>query len=244
MSRLAFSSKYFIASLLLGAGVIWLVWKCWYPGPLLVLMDAHRLLFLMVAAQALVIPIIVSLVFKPGKTRVWMDVAILASLQLCILVFGIHAMWQGRPVYIADVGDRYDLVAANLVHPKDLQQAGITLPAWGPKWVGTRPPHTSELKDRVVFSALAGKDYGHFPQLHTPPAPTKTPQVPGAQPWSALYDHNTSISETAIARWLTDHRRKESDVFYLPLRGPERDGAVVFDARTGSLLGIAPFNPW
>jgi hypothetical protein len=50
--------------------------------------------------------------------------------------------------------------------------------------------------------------------------------------------------EVAIDRWIERHGMKPDAVVFQGLKARSKDMAVIMDAKTAKVIGIAPFKPW
>ena len=69
----------------------------WYPGPLFEAAGGDRLVFILVAVDVTLGPLITLVIFKAGKKGLKFDLAVIASLQLAALVYGMHTVYVARP---------------------------------------------------------------------------------------------------------------------------------------------------
>ena len=132
------------------------------------------------------------MVFKAGKKSLKFDLAVIGAVQSAALAYGVFALLSGRPVYIAAVGYKFDLIQANEISDEQLAPVNASLPLWGPIWVGTKPATDKNERERIMFSGLAGGDYGHFPQYHAPLETMRDEILQNAKPISQLRNQNQS----------------------------------------------------
>ncbi len=64
-----------------------------------------------------------------------------------------------------------------------------------------------------------------------------------AQPISELKKLNPG-EEAAIDKWLAKHGATEDSVRFQGLKARAKDMALIVDAKTAKVIGIAPFKPW
>lgn len=96
----------------------------------------------------------------------------------------------------------------------------------------------------MLFSAVGGGgDYGGLPQYHAPIEIMRVEMLQRALPATELKRLNVG-SEIAIDRWLAARGKSESNTVFQGLAARSRDMAVVLDAKTAEVVGIAPFKPW
>jgi hypothetical protein len=73
-------------------------------------------------------------------------------------------------VYLVFAGDRLEVVTAAEIDDADLARAAEPYrqrPRWGPQLVGIQEPADPKEREKVLFSALAGKDYSVLPAYYT-----------------------------------------------------------------------------
>lgn len=146
----------------------------WYPYPYRELSGGRELFLLMVGVDVVCGPLLTFVLFNPAKPRreLWLDLGLVALLQLLALCYGIWTAWQARPVYLAMEVDRFKVVmSADIDHealkplPVELQP----LPFGGVRTVALRRPVSVEEKNGVLFEAIeGGRDYAERPEFYVP----------------------------------------------------------------------------
>ncbi len=243
MTRLRAAAIHFALSVLVGATLLALFWFVWYPAPLFRAVGGLDIFLMLLGIDVALGPLMTLIVFNPAKKSLRFDLAVIATVQVAALCYGVYTLLAGRPVYVAALGHRFDVVQASDVAPEELAKAGQGLPWWGPVWVGTRSPDDAKEKERVIFSALAGADIGHFPQHHQALANMREEILQRAAPVAMLGKFNPGKAEQ-IRAWLASHGRTESDTVFQGLKARSEDMTVMLDKKTGDVIGIAPFKPW
>ena len=101
----------------------------WYPQPLFEAAGGSHLLFILAGVDVVLGPTITLVIFdlkkKPLRTLKF-DLAVIAILQLAALLYGIHLVFQARPVYVVFVKDHFSLVTAAQIDPDEF--AKVTRP--------------------------------------------------------------------------------------------------------------------
>ena len=243
MTRHRAAALHLGASAVLGAMLGALTWFVWYPTPLFRAVGGADVFATLLAVDVMIGPLLTWIVFRPGKASLRMDLTTIIMLQAIAFSYGVYTLFDGRPVYIAALGHRFDLVRANEVDPSDLKAAGKHLPWFGPQWVGTREATDAKERERVLFAADAGADYGNFPQYHQPLAAMRAEILAKASPAAALRALNPGASE-AIDRWLADHGHDVDNIVFQGIKSRNEDMTVMIDRHSGDIIGIAPFRPW
>jgi hypothetical protein len=231
-----------LSALVIGA-VVFAALSVWYPSPLLSAVGGHELLGLIALCDVALGPLLTFVVYERNKRTLRFDLAVIALFQIAALIYGVHTLWAGRPVYLASIGERFDLVQASEVSMESLARVNGTLPKFGPVWVGFRRPADVQEQQKMIFRALEGKDYGNFPEHHAPLDTMNAQMLQSAQPLKKLYELNPRETDE-INRWLKQKDVTPERVRYLGLKARVRDMAVMLHADSGLVIGIAPFKPW
>ena len=145
-ARLHASSRAALIHLACGLGLVGLlavlVLAVWFPYPYREISGGQRLFFIMVAVDVVCGPLLTLVLFDPAKAR-WkwrVDIAIILSMQLGAMIYGLHSIAQARPVFLAYEGDRFRVVRANDVEDRlhEADPARARLSWTGPHLVGVQ----------------------------------------------------------------------------------------------------------
>lgn len=244
MTRFKAAAIHLSLSALVGLALLAAFWFVWYPAPLFTAVGGLEIFVAVVTVDVLLGPLLTLVVYNEKKKSLKFDLAVIAAVQLAALAYGVLTLWDGRPVYVAALGFRFDVIQAAEVDAEELRNSGKKLPIWGPTFVGTKPAADTEEKTRVMFLAVAGVDYGHLPRYHVPLAEMRDKILKDIKPISELRTHNPG-RDAEIAQWLRARNRPdESSVGYQGLKARAQPMAVILDAKTAEVIGIAPFKPW
>ena len=245
MSRFCAALVHLAISAAVGIALFAMVWFVWYPAPTLVVIGGHSIFLLLIAIDVVLGPLLTLIVFKAGKRTLKFDLAVIATLQVVAMVYGVKSLLEARPVFVAALGDKFQVIQAPEIADLNLKKAGkARLPWFGPDLVGTATPTDKFAVEEVAAVAqLAGGGLGHFPQFHVPYSTMRETILAKAKPISDLRKHNPS-QVLEIDRWLAKRGLTESLVKYQPIQISITDYAVILDAKTAEVVGIAPFKPW
>lgn len=227
---------------MVAAALLALFWLVWYPAPLFRAVGGLEIFLILLGIDVILGPLLTLVVFKTGKKTLKFDLAVIALVQVAALAYGVYTLLAGRPVYVASLGDGFKLVQANEVEPQELAVAKASLPLWGPKWVGIAKSTDKNEQERVFLSGVAGGGYAHFPQHHAPIESMRAVMLAKAKPISDLRRNNPSRS-AEITTWLSSHGYNDQTAVFQPLRAARERMAVILDAKTAAVVGIAPFEP-
>src|SRR5262249_53974550 len=114
----------------------------WYPLGLFAPLGGLQLLALICAIDVVVGPVLIAIVYKPGKKGLLLDVVVIIARRVAALLYGLHVQSASRPAYIVFVKDRFEIVRANEMPEEELARAGRyrDKPLDGPRIVGARVP--------------------------------------------------------------------------------------------------------
>lgn len=244
MNRYRAAAFHLCISGLVGLAVFSAFWFVWYPSPLFAIMGGLHMYVVMLGVDIVTGPLLTLVVYRRGKPGLKLDLAVIAMLQIAALCYGVSVLWSGRPVFLAAVGDRFDVIAANEISERDLADSRWGLPFWGPQWVATTAPTDANLKERIAFGAMGGKDYGNYPQIYAPLDKNMESVIAQAKSIDVLKQFNPVSERPRIDQWLDAHGLNASSTRFLPLRAQSTDAAVIVDVSTRRIVDVVPFIPW
>lgn len=234
-------------SITLAAFVLLFVRQVLYPGPFYEAAGGQDLFLLIVSVDVVLGPLITFIVFKPGKPGLRFDLAVIATLQLAALAYGLHTIADARPVWVTFVKDRFELVRAIDIEPADLKAARPPFDrlSWtGPGYAGARiPSDTKERMKHMDLAILGGKDIHMFPRLYVPYEQVAGEAVRAAQPLTKLRALNPGRDDE-IERLVRGTGRPADALVFLPMRAGKHDLSVLLDRESGQPLALSLLRPW
>jgi hypothetical protein len=247
MSRWRASSIHLALSVaILGLVSTVLVWR-WYPPSLFHTVNAGRLLATIAGTHLTLGPLLTLVVYKQGKKYLKFDLAIIALLQLAALVYGLHAVWLSRPVYLVAVVDRFELVFANELAPADLQNAPEryrTLPWAGTETISAPLPADRKRKEDLLFQTLeTGRDIQLLPSYYMPYGPAARRELLSHSLSAREFASRLSAGQAAeFADSIGD--MSEARLRVVPINSGRGSATMVLDAGTGEPLKPVAVDPW
>jgi hypothetical protein len=174
LARLRAAGLHLLLSLAVAtlAGV--LVFGMWYPGDYRLLAGGRELFLLVVVVDVVCGPLLTVVLFNPAKPRaeLWRDLGMVALIQLAALGYGLHTVWQARPLFLVQEIDRFKVIAAPELDGAAVAALPAALqPHWwaGPKVVAIREPKDAQERNTVLFESVqGGRDYGERPEFYLP----------------------------------------------------------------------------
>lgn len=236
-------------SALVAAAAAALVFMLWYPWPYTALAGGAGLFLLITGVDVVMGPVITFAVFDRSKgwPELRRDLAIVVLLQLAALGYGLFTMHAARPVALALETSRFRVVTANSVVADELPQAPEALrqlSLTGPIIVRTEAPVEPGEMLEAVEKALAGADIGARPKYWRPWGDTARKETLAAgKPLAELrtrYAARAAELDAAVART----GRPADQLRYLPVLSRFADWVALVDARTGDVVGYAPFDAY
>lgn len=232
-----------LAGAALAAG---LVFGLWYPGIYRVLAGGRELFLLIVTVDVILGPLLTFIVFDSKKfwPSLRRDLAIIGSIQLAALLYGLTTVYEARPVAMVFEVDRFRVVTAAQVHLADLADARLEyrhLPLTGPWLLGTRQPREGREHTEALFLALEkGVDRGYRPLFWQSYNESLPDIMLRARPVTLLL-----AQYPQAAKELKDELRKLSldavEAKFLPVMGRGGNWVVILDTQ-GRLLHFVPVD--
>lgn len=235
-------------SAIAGLAVIGCILWLWYPGALAAVHGVLSLLLVLILVDIGLGPLCTFLVFDRRKKSLPMDLAIVATVQLVALAYGVQVIHQGRPQYVVLVKDRFEVVSPGELTAAARQQAQLNpaLRATGitPQWLAARSPDSPQQREAIMLESLQrGRDLHHHPALYQP---LQSQSVQAAQKGISLERLRALNPDDRdrIDAALRDSGEPEWNLRAVPLRGPARDAAVLLTLSDGRVAGVVAVQPW
>ncbi|MFC4307655.1 TfpX/TfpZ family type IV pilin accessory protein [Steroidobacter flavus] len=239
-------SLHFLITLGMAALAAAMIFFVWFPDPFQTLMGGTKL-FLLIAACDLVLGPLTSLVIynsKKSRRELLFDYSVVGAVQLAAFIYGVVAIAHARPVYVAFVHDRFEVVLADDLKDADLQAAKDpsyrTIPQWGPRLIATQPPTDVKEQNDLVFQSLNGKDLQVMPRYYVPYEAAQERVKQRAKPMDALYKHHPEARQMVADAKL---KLPEAELRWLPIRG-KLFWTVLIDSNGGPPLAYLPLDPY
>ncbi len=231
----------------IAAAVFLPIYFFWYPDVLFESAGGRDLFLLIVAVDVTLGPLITTLVFVPGKRGLLFDLVVIGTLQMMALMFGVHVLFEARPVYIVFIKDRFELARANQFPEGELEKAaakGHDRLSWsGPRIVGAKLPTEAKEQFDIMMSGIGGVDVHLYPRYYVSYDEVRTLAREKAEPLQKLRERNPSRA-AEVAGLVSSSGKKEETLRYLPLRAGKTDLTVVIDAASGEIVKISSLKPW
>lgn len=239
--RFRFAAKLAIAHLcinllvaVLAAALVLLVW---YPHPYPDLMGGLRLLFLIIVVDIVCGPVLTAVLANPAKPKREMitDLALVATIQLAALIYGLHTVATARPVWVVFEVDRFVAVSAAEIDESKLPEAQERfrkLPWYGVKRIGIRDAKDGNERLKSLEMSLQGVEPSARPDWWIEENETVRQHIrKKMKPLSELekrYPANTELAEAVKQTGLPPQQ-----LYYLPFTSQKnKEWSVLLDKNT------------
>jgi hypothetical protein len=240
--RIKAFAVHLLVSTCLALLIVCLVFLLWYPSPLHTAVGVTKIFLILITVDVVLGPCLTFLVYKQGKKSLVMDLSIICALQLGALLYGVHAMADGRPVWLVFVDDHFRLVRSNEIDERKLADAKMEYrsPSWtGPKWVSAAEPESVDERNDLLFeSVFAGIEISQRPNLYKSLNVAEEVVKEAGRPMEALKRYNSLESIQAIIKAYPQAGA------WLPLKASQRDMVVLLKANSGEVVAIVDAQPW
>ncbi len=241
-AALRLAGWHLLLSVVLASLFAMVVLGIWYPYPYRELSGGRALFLWIISVDVICGPLMTLILFNPKKSQreLWLDLGLVAALQLSALAYGTWTAWQARPMFLALEVDRFKVVMSADIDHKALEELPPLLapPLFGGiKTVALRPPKSVEEKNKVLFESIqSGRDYAERPEFYIPyegdAALKSLERAKNLDDFFARYpDQRISAESIAEKRF-----SKLSDWKYLPVVG-RQDWIALLDEK-GRIQGF------
>ncbi|GAC1316917.1 MAG: hypothetical protein NVSMB28_03660 [Collimonas sp.] len=225
-----------------------LVFLVWYRWPLSVATGVTEIFVLLLAVDVVIGPCITLIVFNTAKKELKRDLAMILLLQICAFLYGLHAVFVARPVYLVFNADRFDLVYANDLSEEKLRKVVDpqfrSVPLLGTEVTAARAPDSGKARNEILFSAVAGgDDLPQLPQYYVRYAQLKGEVQKHIHPLQELKSFNYEQT-AAIDALGSKYASIQDGIGFVPLRGKVKDLTVIVRRDSAEVLEVKDLRPW
>ena len=226
-----------------------LIFFLWYPHPYFLAAGAWQVLRVLIGVDLVLGPLLTAIVFKPGKRGLKFDLAVIALVQLAAFVYGVQAIYVGRPYFTVFAVDRFYLLARGDVVPDELARhehdRWLAKTLRGPLVVAAERPNDSAAAQRLLDETIVqGKpDIERRPDYWTPYSSSAAEVAARARPLAQLKAARPQ-SAAAIGALPTRLGVPEERLGFVPLIARNRDLSFIVDVTSGAPLEVLDVDPW
>ncbi len=235
---------HFLASAAVVGTVLALIWFAWYPAPLFKLLGAGDVIKVLVGVDLVLGPALTLLLYRPGKPKLLLDMAVVLAIQLSALTYGVSVIYSERPCYMVYAVDRFEAVSCSQIDANELK-ANSAVPAkqWQqPLYVQAQMPATAEEMQKLIEEVvLEGKpDISERPARWLPMSDATINDMQRRYGW--LGDLPLPESQQAEAQKLLEKFGEQ--LIVVPLTARDNLTGLVLSAKTRQPVGSLDVDPW
>jgi hypothetical protein len=238
---------HFLVTAALGACAAALIFFVWYPPPYATMIDGTGLFMLLIGCDVVLGPLLSLVVYDSRKTRraLVVDYTVIGVIQILTMAYGVYITAGTRPVVMAFVKDRFEVVTARDIRDSELALARSpeyrTRSLTGPRLLAIHVP--PEDQQDALFESLGGNEEHQRPKFYVP-YDSALPQIrKRAKTIPALADkfpqYAASLDEAVRDSGLPLERLR-----WLPVRHREGFWTALIDESTGRPVAYAPVDPY
>lgn len=246
-ARVSAAAVHFVVSLTVVAACALLLVLRWYPENWIHAAGGIKLLSMIAGVDLILGPLLTAVVFDRRKKSLPFDLAFIVVLQLGALGYGLHAAYQGRPVFNVFVVDRFEMLSAADVDETERRHARpefSVLASDGPTLAAFLAPTDTREKLELTLAAASGVDARYFLRYFVPIEQQWPAVLAAARPLAELDDYNDATSVERALRPLAGASSDRNDWRYLPVQGRNEDLTLVIDGKNARPLGLVRLRPW
>jgi len=226
---------------------LFIIFFIWYPTPLQDALGVKDIYLILLAVDVSLGPILTFVIYIPKKKYLWLDLWIIALLQISALGYGVYTIFQGRPAYIVFSKDRFETVSPIDIAPKDMETALANKNKYAeaswlmPQWIAVTQSKDEDRRKEILFSSvLGGADWPQLPELYTSLTEVKVQLINKSKSLNELMElYNQSPD---IIKKLQKY--DSQNVKWLPLKSNAKNMIVLINASTSKVIEIVDINPW
>lgn len=236
-NKLKAAGIHLLISLFLALICFLVVYLVWYPNPLVKATGVGGLFLMMLGIDLILGPAFTFIVYKKFKKTLKFDLCVIAIIQISAMVYGIYSMYEGRPVWIAFVGDRFELIKANdvIINSEDYKAPWLS-----PEYidVDTKPKTAKEQLDMMLSEAQSNISPAQQSKYYRAFEFAKAKIMHKAINLAELNNYNDHKAVDLILQ------KYPQATAWLPLKTSAMDMVILVNQKKGEVVKIADLRPW
>lgn len=239
---------HFLITLAVCAPAAALVFLVWFPDPFHTMVGGTKLFGVLVACDLGLGPLTSFVIYSSKKPRrkLLFDYSVVGVIQLAAFCYGLYMLSNIRPVYIAYVVDRLEVVSAGEIDDADLAKGADGYrrrPLLGPQLVGAHMPEDQKDRQKILVSALSGKDISVLPAYFVPYEQMVAKVKQRAMPVSALEQRHPEAA-SLVANAAAHLQVAPESLVWLPVKHRKGFWTVLLDPETARPVHWLPLDPY
>ena len=238
---------HFLVTLGLAACAAALIFLVWFPDPFQTMIGGTELFMLVVGCDLALGPLISLVIYNSRKSRreLVTDYAVVGTVQVAALIYGVFILAGTRPVYVAFSVDRLEVVTARDITDKELAAARdpayATLPYTGPRFVGIEVPPADH--NDALDQSLSGNEEHMRPKFFVPYARLLPNIREGAKTLAEL-EKRLPASKPLLDAALQDIHIPAERIRWLPVHHRQGFWTALIDIDDGKPVAYVNLDPY
>ena len=239
--------KAFFIHFLLSAVAVSLIFLAvvfvWFPSPFLGLTNFKDIATIVIAVDLVLGPLLTFVVFNPKKKSLKKDLAVIVSIQVFALSYGIYTLFLTHPVYIAYHGNAFSMVIAKQATPEKAMYEQLKVSKLSkPTFVYMET--NKETRDKLFTETInGGRDIEAHAEFYEPYENHIGTILENSLDAVKLFEEKNLTASSK--EFLEEYKERKNDFAYLPLIGTSRNAIIVLDKKTAEIVTtIINDDPW
>jgi hypothetical protein len=245
--KLVATAIHFLVTLTLAACAAALIFLVWFPSPFETMIGGTELFILVVGCDLALGPLISLVIFNSRKSRreLITDYAIVGTVQLAALAYGVYILAGSRPVYVAFSHDRLEVVTAREFTDVELAAAHdpayATLSLTGPRLVSIQVSDKDH--NDALFESLKGNEEHMRPKFFVR-YEMELPQIHERARTVDELEKRLPASKPLIDAAMREVRIPAERVRWLPVHHQKGFWTALIDVDDGKPIAYVDFDPY
>lgn len=217
----------------------------WYPPPLFFSDGGWNVVQIAAGVDIVIGPLLTLLVFKSGKKGLKFDLCVIAVMQVAALAWGVHLMYQQRPLLLAFAEDRFSTVTlGQLFESQRPIDELMKLDDDRPVRVFVRmPDDPAEATKLKIAQGMQGKSVFRLTDRYEPMTPANLAYVYRRSINMDLYLKRLPESRAEYDSFLAHHGTDARELAFVPLHCRYEDLILVLRRSDGGIAGSLHIPP-
>lgn len=227
--------------------VCWQIFGVWYRYPFAQMLGVNSLIAMLIGIDLVCGPLLNFFLSNPKKTKkaLFVDWTLIGFIQFSALIYGMHSLWEARPVMMVFERDRLVVVTANEIYQSIIKKELADfqkIPNMTVRLAATREPHNTEERLKSLDLSLQGIEPSARPDWWIPYHAQDDDIRNRSKPLSELILHRPSDKARLAAQEL-QLNKSENELRYLPFTSRKTmDWIALLDAQTLMPVAYAPID--
>ena len=229
-------------SILIALIITGIIFFVWYPSPLAQAVGVIHLFIMLILIDLIFFLLLTLLIYKKDINAFKMDLSIIIIIQIAALIYGLHSITQGRPVWIVFNQNKFELVRVNdqfIENTEHIHKQFQNISWTGPQYVAAIPSQNiKQREDDLFMDALGGVSLAQRPERYVALSHVKQK----IQQQSQNLDNLKKFNDIKLVEKTLNQYPKATA--YLPLKASKLDMVILLNKKEGSVVNVVNLRPW